>query len=66
MTRWRVVELQPGDAVPPRVVLGLQVVLDSDDVDVVDLVERAASAAGVTLARVSVHLDEGTCNDSAR
>lgn len=54
MTTWRVVELQPGDAVPPRVLLGLQLVLDPRaGPDAVELVERAASAAAVKLARVT-------------
>lgn len=47
MKRWRVVELQPGDLVPPRVSFGL--VLATDDDHVAALVEQAAAAAGVIL-----------------
>lgn len=58
MTRWRVVDLRPGDMVPPRVHVGVELVLEpglSGPIDdVAELVERAASAAGVKLARIPI------------
>lgn len=65
MTRWRVVQLEPGDLVPPRVHVGL--VLELDDAagpGIVELVETAAARAGVRLEREPSR-DNGSSSSSS-